>query len=137
MEHRLPEFYPRLDTVFDYWPDAAVVLDARAEERRGIVLGQAADAHESRLRLRAEGGAPAAPAPDRLFIGEAEWGDILAGRRVTLIRPPPQEDAGAAEVPRFASLAKPARALAEFAEAQRKAGRKLVLARRPGRTSAA
>ncbi len=128
MEHRLPEFYPRLDTVFDYWPDAAIVIDARAEERREIAMGQVADAHESRVRLRAASGGASAPSPERLFIGEAEWRSVLDQRRLTMIRAPSQEDAGLGAVPRFAGLARPARALAEFVEAQTKAGRKLVLA---------
>src|SRR5918993_89574 len=117
MEHRLPEFYPRLDTVFDYWPDAAIVIDARAEERREIAMGQVADAYESRVRLRAASGGASAPSPERLFIGEAEWRSVLDQRRLTMIRAPSQEDAGLGAVPRFAGLARPARPLAEFVEA--------------------
>jgi transcription-repair coupling factor (superfamily II helicase) len=128
MEHRLPEFYSRLDTVFDYWPDAALVIDARAEERREIAMGQVADAHESRVRLRTASGGASAVFPERLFIGDDEWRGVLARRRLTAIRSPSREDAEAGTVPRFAGLAKPARALAEFAQAQTKAGRKLVLA---------
>lgn len=30
MEHSLPEYCAGMETVFDYWPDAAIVLDAKA-----------------------------------------------------------------------------------------------------------
>src|SRR5215212_7376222 len=53
-EHWLADFYPRLDTLFDYAPEAEVILEAKAEERCGAVLDQIADAHEGRTTLRAD-----------------------------------------------------------------------------------
>lgn len=126
MEHRLPNFYPHLETVFDYWPDAAVVVEARAEERRQLVLEQVVDSHESGARLRMENGS--AVSPERLFIHNNEWQDQLERRRLTFIRAASQEEAGSSDVPRFASASRPARLLADFAEAQKEAGRKVVLA---------
>jgi transcription-repair coupling factor (superfamily II helicase) len=129
MEHRLPEHYGSLETVFDYWPDAPIVIASGAEERRQLVMEQVADAYESRMSLRTEGGGNgSAMATERLFIGDDEWQDILCERRLTLIQAPSEEEAKQSAVPRFAAAAKPARALASFIEAQQDISRKLVLA---------
>ena len=129
MEHRLPEFYPQLESVFDYWPDAAIVLDARFEERRQLVMEQAADAYDNRMSLRAQGkSAAAAMAPERLFIQDDEWTGILSERRVVYIHAVSQDDSLQNAVPKFAVSSKPSKALAEFLRAQSDAGRKVVLA---------
>jgi transcription-repair coupling factor (superfamily II helicase) len=131
MEHCLPEFYTQLETVFNYWPDAAVTIEKKADERRLVVLEQIADAYESRTRLHMNnsGGAVAGHAisPERLFIEDREWHDLLALRRLTIIRSMLEDDTEGSVVPRFVSAPKPARALADFVQVQKKAGRKVVL----------
>lgn len=127
MEHRLPEHYASLETIFDYWPDAPVVISSGVEERRQLVMEQVADAYGSRMSLRAEGGTGGAVAPDRLFIGDDEWQEILCKRRLTLIHAASEEEAKQSIVPRFAAAVRPSHALASFIEAQRRSDRKIVL----------
>ncbi len=123
MEHRLPDYYDRLETIFDYWPAAAVVMDEMAEERLQDVMEQIADAYESRTSLNKAGGNVVKP--ERLFMAENEWHDVLEHRRVTLIHEAPAGNDHA--VPFFAGLRKPAQALSEFVAAQEHATRKIAL----------
>ena len=48
LEHWLPLFYERLDTLFDYVGDAPFVLDARAEDVAKSRLAQIADYYAAR-----------------------------------------------------------------------------------------
>jgi transcription-repair coupling factor (superfamily II helicase) len=128
MEHSLPEYCAGMETVFDYWPDAAVVLDAKAEERRLLVMEQVADAYDSRMSLRGQGSVKSAISPERLFIEDHEWADILSKRRLTFIHAASQNEALESGVPNFAIAARPTNALAEFLRAQGEAGRKIILA---------
>lgn len=128
MEHRLPEHYEFLETIFDYWPDAPVVIAAEAEERRQLVMEQVADAYESHKSLRLERSGNGTPmVPERLFIEDDEWQEILGKRRSTLIHAASEEEAKQCAIPRFAAAAKPARAVANFIQAQQGSNRKLVL----------
>jgi transcription-repair coupling factor (superfamily II helicase) len=128
MEHRLAELYGELDTMFDLLPEAAVVLDAGAQERLAAALEQIADAHESRtaLRLRGDAAPQHAPAPERLYLDAAEWDARLAKRPVTRLIAP--ESGGDPAVPRFAAQTRANRAFATFLERERGAGRRIVLA---------
>lgn len=129
MEHALPEYYPPLETVFDYWPDATVVVDGKAEDRRQLVMEQISDAHESRTALRPQGGAKiGAVAPERLFIQDGEWKELLAKHRLTVIHVDMDDEASSYAVPNFAIASNPARALTDFLSRQSEAGRKVVLA---------
>lgn len=131
IEHRLPEFYPDLETVFDYWPAATLVVEARAEDRRQVVIEQIADAYDSRMSLRGGNGSAVAGghgiAPERLYLSDAEWVDQLGRCPTTFITPPPPEEVKRSSVPVFAGQPNPKRALAEFAEVQRKARRKVLV----------
>jgi transcription-repair coupling factor (superfamily II helicase) len=128
MEHHLPEYYPSLETVFDYWPDASVMISTGAEERRKLEMEQVADAHESRRSLRLDGGGRgSAISPERLFIGDEEWQQILFERRLTFIHAASEEDSKRSAVPRFAAAARGSGALASFIETQRHNDRKIVL----------
>ena len=128
MEHRLPELYPALETVFDLMPDAWVVLAEGAEERRDAALEQIADGHESRTTLRrdGEGVAERALVPGRLYLGAQEWAEHLAGRTVTRLVRTDAEPPRA--VPRFVAQARANRAFATFIDAERAAGRRIGLA---------
>jgi len=123
MEHRVPEYYDRLETVFDYWPDAAILMEEKAEECRQDVMEQVADAFESRTSLHM--GSERAVKPERLFIGDEEWQDLLDRRRVTVIHEAPRNDD--VMVPFFASSSKPVQALSHFIQVQEQAHRKIVL----------
>jgi transcription-repair coupling factor (superfamily II helicase) len=128
-EHWLPEFYPRLDTLFDYAPDAAVVLEAKAEERCQAVLEQVAEAYESRTTLRPER-AKTQPGrrplpPERLYLGVDEWSACVGRRAVT--RASADDSNPAHATPRFATSANPRRAFADYIRDAAAAGRRIVL----------
>ncbi|MBM6580441.1 transcription-repair coupling factor [Microvirga sp. BT689] len=128
IEHQLPEYYPSLETVFDYWPDASVVIGTGAAERRKLVMEQVADAHEARTALRPAGAVRgSAIAPEKLFIGDEEWQQILFERRLTFIHASSREDSQRSVIPRFATATKASRALASFIETQVGSNRKIVL----------
>jgi transcription-repair coupling factor (superfamily II helicase) len=127
VEQRLPLLYPALETVFDYAPSASILADARAEDRRQAFLEQIADAHSSRTRLDA---ASHAPAPDRLYLAERAWSELLDARQVVRIADQDEDDAS---VPSFAAEARPAEALRRFLEGQRKAGRRVLASARSER----
>lgn len=130
-EHWLSDFYAWLDTLFDYMPDADVVLEAKAEERREAALEQIADAYESRTTLRPER-AGAQPGrrpltPERLYLDAEEWSARLGARSVAHAFSPDKGDPTHA-VPRFATSADPRRAFAGYVRDAIAAGRRVVLA---------
>ncbi|WP_262269539.1 TRCF domain-containing protein [Microvirga yunnanensis] len=129
IEHLLPEYCPRLVTVFDYWPDAAVIVDGMAEERRPLVMEQVADAYDNRTSMRGQGSAKtSAVSPERLFVPDDEWADLLSRRRVTYIHAASEGDTRQVAVPNFAIASRPSKDLADFLRAQMEAGRKIILA---------
>src|SRR6202521_5475603 len=82
MEHWLPLFHQNLDTLFDYLPGSAVVLEPLAEDAARERLAQIADYYAARRQaLETEDpGVPYKPLPpDRLYLGEAEWRARLEG----------------------------------------------------------
>ncbi|GIK99723.1 MAG: transcription-repair-coupling factor [Alphaproteobacteria bacterium] len=91
MEHWLPLFEERLETLLDYVPGAFVTLDHQAEEARDVRLETIDDFHRARADLqRAEeaGGAPYRPLPpDALYLTASDWDDLLDGRRVGVFSP--------------------------------------------------
>jgi transcription-repair coupling factor (superfamily II helicase) len=125
IEHRLSEFYPRVETLFDYLPDATFEFEPRAVDRRAAFLEQVVDAHESRIRLDRSGGRP--PSPDRLYLDAAEAERRLAAHTVIHLVETPDADAPD-EVPHFAVEARPDERLSTFVAEARGAGRRVVLA---------
>ncbi|HEX7799422.1 MAG TPA: DEAD/DEAH box helicase, partial [Asticcacaulis sp.] len=86
VEHLLPLFYDRLDTLFDYLtPDAVVMLDALAENAVAERLASAQDAFSLR-RDAAEGRYRALP-PERLYLSEADWRRTLGDFRLRRFEP--------------------------------------------------
>jgi transcription-repair coupling factor (superfamily II helicase) len=79
MEHWLPLFHDRLDTLFDYLPGTPIVLEPLAEDAAHERLAQVADYFEARRQMPAGGaGAPYKPLPpDRLYLSETEWRERL------------------------------------------------------------
>ena len=98
MEHWLPFYYETLETLFDYLPGAVVSLDHQAEEARAHRLEQIADFYAARetISANARGTAPLyrPVKPDRMFLGEADWTNAIAGRAVVQLSPfpMPEED---------------------------------------------
>ena len=71
----LSAHYPGLDTLFDYLPDAKVLIEDREVEQRAAPwFEQIREAHEgARLLPAAAEVGGAAPVPERLFLSQAEW----------------------------------------------------------------
>lgn len=95
MEHWLPLFHERLETVFDYAPGAGVTLDHQVDEAVTARLALIADYHEARVAARdAARGAlkgmtsPYKPlSPRLLYLAEGEWRDLLGGRQTQQVSP--------------------------------------------------
>jgi len=79
MEHWLPLFHPRLDTLFDYLPGAPLVLEPLAEDAARERLTQIADYYDARRQALSEGSGPAYKPlpPDRLYLSEKDWHERL------------------------------------------------------------
>jgi transcription-repair coupling factor (superfamily II helicase) len=91
MEHWLPLFHERLETIFDYLPGAIVALDSRADEGRDERLEAVADAYQARTTAQAATGEFEAPykplPPERLYLSLDEWNRVLAGLPVAHFNP--------------------------------------------------
>lgn len=90
MEHWLPLFHERLETVLDYLPDAAVVLDHGCEDLRDDRLTQIAEYYAARAAAvpTALAAGPYKPVPvEHLFLDAAEWDGRLEGRPVIQLSP--------------------------------------------------
>ncbi len=80
IEHWLPLFHTRLETLFDYVDGSPVAIEALAEEAAHERLAQIADYYQARKDAidQPGGGAPYKPLPpDRLYLAEAEWRERL------------------------------------------------------------
>ncbi len=76
MEHWLPLFHQRMETLFDYVENSPLAIEPLAEEAAHERLAQIADYYEARKEAldHSGGGAPYKPLPpDRLYLAEAEW----------------------------------------------------------------
>jgi transcription-repair coupling factor (superfamily II helicase) len=78
MEHWLPLFYERLDTLFDYLPaNSLIALDHLASEARDERLAIVTDAYEARVETEQKIHYRALP-PSSLFLDNLEWNARLA-----------------------------------------------------------
>ncbi len=102
MEHWLPLFYERLDTVFDYLPHAPVIFDHLAKEamaeRHTLIL----DHYEARSK-QADGAlkdaVPYKPVPpERMYLSPETLKDALGERRTLEFTPFAAPDAGGRKV---------------------------------------
>ncbi|HEY4821376.1 MAG TPA: DEAD/DEAH box helicase, partial [Xanthobacteraceae bacterium] len=90
MEHWLPLFHARLDTLFDYLPGSVIAIEPLAEDAAKERLSQIADYYDARRQALEMPGAgpPYHPLPpDRLYLGDAEWHDRLAGAELVRMTP--------------------------------------------------
>ncbi|MCR4267378.1 transcription-repair coupling factor [Nitratireductor sp. ZSWI3] len=92
MEHWLPLFYDRLDSVLDYLPQAPVVFDHLAEEALGERHALIVDHYEARRQQMAGadlgGAVPYKPVePRTLYLDADEVSASVAGRRVLRFTP--------------------------------------------------
>jgi transcription-repair coupling factor (superfamily II helicase) len=101
MEHWLPFFYEQLETLFDYLPEARIVIDHLVEETISDRLEQVRDHYEARRDAAREaagkgtGSAPYKPvAPETLYLTREGWRSLLADRLHAHLTPFVQPDSG-------------------------------------------
>jgi transcription-repair coupling factor (superfamily II helicase) len=88
MEHWLPLFHDKLDTLFDYVPGSPIVTEPLADEAAHERFAQIADYFDARRNPLDKSGAPYHPLPpDRLYLPEAEWQDLLKDRALARLTP--------------------------------------------------
>ncbi|MBV9970009.1 MAG: transcription-repair coupling factor, partial [Xanthobacteraceae bacterium] len=89
IEHWLPLFHDRLDTLLDYLPGTPVILEPLAEEAARERFAQIADYYESRTQALAPGaGTPYKPLPpDQLYLTESEWRERLEAGKLARLSP--------------------------------------------------
>ena len=87
IEHWLPLFHERLETLADYLPDAPVIEDEQAGAARDIRLEAVADHYAARLGPPS-GETPYRPLPpDRLYLDAADWEACLQDRPGAVLLP--------------------------------------------------
>jgi transcription-repair coupling factor (superfamily II helicase) len=94
LEHWLPFFHERLETLFDYLPGATVMLDDRLDAVRAARRDQIADSYAARCAAVTAKGRPDAVykpvPPGLLYLDDAAWEAALCGRRQLRLSPLPQ-----------------------------------------------
>jgi transcription-repair coupling factor (superfamily II helicase) len=142
MEHWLPLFHERMDTLFDYVPGSPVVLEPLAEDAAHERFAQIADYYDARREALKQGGTPPYHPlpPERLYLGEAEWKERLEGSALARITPfavpgndPRVVDIGARQGKNFAAEraeanAKVFDAVTHHVEALQSAGKRVMVA---------
>src|SRR6185295_2213700 len=100
MEHWLPLFHSKLDTLFDYVAGAAVVLEPLAEDAAHERFAQIADYYDARQQaLEADrAGTIYKPLPpERLYLRETEWKSRLEAGRLARLSSFADPDAAAVD----------------------------------------
>src|SRR5436305_9049805 len=90
MEHWLPLFQERMDTLFDYLGDAPIAIEPESEEAARERFKQIADYYQARRDAleHAGGGAVYKPLPpDRLYLTEDEWTGRLGQAALARLTP--------------------------------------------------
>src|SRR5262249_22934894 len=87
MEHWLPLFHDKLETIFDYLPGTALALEHLAEDAAHERFTQITDYYDARREALKQGVSPPyKPLPvERLYLAEGEWKERLStGARARL-----------------------------------------------------
>jgi len=91
MEHWLPLFHEKTETLFDYVAEAFVTLDAQVEESRNARLELITDYYQARVDAREMKAIDASPykplEPAALYLTEEEWEATLDTRTVRAFTP--------------------------------------------------
>jgi transcription-repair coupling factor (superfamily II helicase) len=94
IEHWLPFFHDRLETLFDYLPDATVTLDDQCTPARVSRWDSIQDQYETRrIAMQSKGRMDSVykPAPPGLlYLDDAAWEAAMANLRVVQFHPLPQ-----------------------------------------------
>ncbi|PIE14643.1 MAG: transcription-repair coupling factor [Rhodobacterales bacterium] len=93
-EHWLAFFHERLETLFDYLPDAAILLDDQITAARLARWQAIEDQYQTRKQAMAEKhrmDSVYKPCPPQLlYLDDAAWHSAIAGHRVVQLNPLPQ-----------------------------------------------
>ncbi|QUD90653.1 transcription-repair coupling factor [Phenylobacterium montanum] len=93
VEHFLPLFYDRLETLFDYLPDGALIgVDHLAKEARDERLAMIADAYDARKESAQGRSGYHALEPDALYLTAEQWDAALGDRAHRLFTPFQHDD---------------------------------------------
>jgi transcription-repair coupling factor (superfamily II helicase) len=100
MEHWLPLFHERLDTIFDYLPGVPLMCDPLDDEAAKERLDQIADYHAARRSALEQGLGQGAPPykplpPDALYLSAEEWRTRLEATGIARITPFAQPESAA------------------------------------------
>jgi transcription-repair coupling factor (superfamily II helicase) len=88
MEHWVPLFHPRMDTLLDYLPGASVSLDHQVDEVLTARLEMIADHFAARRAVPRDGEVPYRPLPSgQLYLDRAGWEAMLAGGPLVTFSP--------------------------------------------------
>ena len=89
MEHWLPLFHAKLETLFDYLPGTALALEHLAEDAARERFAQIADYYEARAEALKQGVTPPYKPlpPDRLYLSEDEWRKRLETEALAKLTP--------------------------------------------------
>ncbi len=94
MEHWLAFFYPTLETIFDYLPQASISLDDQTDAARDARWETIADQYEARKEALSAKGRPDSvykPCPaGRLYMNDEAWKSAVAHRRILQLHALPQ-----------------------------------------------
>jgi transcription-repair coupling factor (superfamily II helicase) len=94
VEHWLPFFHDKLETLFDYLPDASVTLDDQLTPMRVSRWDGIVDQFETRKiamdqKNRIDTVYKPIP-PDLLYLDDTDWAQAISGHRVLQFNPLPQ-----------------------------------------------
>ncbi|NHX28347.1 transcription-repair coupling factor, partial [Escherichia coli] len=94
VEHWLPFFHERLETLFNYLPDVSVFLDDQVTPARLSRWDGIRDQYDTRREAMGAKGRldtvyKPCP-PDLLYLDDAAWAQAIAGHRVLQLNPLPQ-----------------------------------------------
>jgi transcription-repair coupling factor (superfamily II helicase) len=100
MEHWLPLFHSKLETIFDYLPGTALALEHLAEDAAHERFTQIADYYDARREALKQGVTPVyKPLPaERLYLGEAEWKERLEISALARLTPFSVPDVGVVDI---------------------------------------
>ncbi len=91
-EHWIALFHERMETLFDYVPEAAIFLDHQTGEAFDARWGVIADYYSARVaHLKAAPGDASPPynpvPPERLYLDQGNWEALLVDRQVCVFSP--------------------------------------------------
>ncbi|MGB8083322.1 MAG: CarD family transcriptional regulator, partial [Pseudolabrys sp.] len=89
IEHWLPLFHDKLETIFDYLPDTPLALEHLAEDAAHERFTQITDYYDARRDALKQGGTPPYKplSPEWLYLGEAEWKERLETSALARLTP--------------------------------------------------